>query len=308
MRIRDGEYKEDTGDDSVAVVRALTAGGGPLFPPSDWYKDPGLNQPTPITVTKDGRIFGHIATWDTDHIGLPPGTKPPRSAHNYAYFRTGKVETDDGNDVLVGQLTLAGGHAPITADAAAAVEHYDNTKSAVADLAAGEDQHGIWVSGGVRPDVTPEQIRALRASAPSGDWRPINGALELVAVCQVNTPGFPVAHAMVASGEITALVAAGARQMYRLQQDRELMRDLARLESRVEETEAVIASLTAGAKKSADKTHSSPFDKLLAEDDDSAKEDAPADDEKPKDKGESKPGPADKKLDKLRERRAKLRK
>jgi hypothetical protein len=54
------------------------------------------------------------------------------------------------------------------------------------------------------------QIRALRASAPSGDWRPVNGSLELVAVCQVNVPGFPIARAMVASGKVMALVAAGA--------------------------------------------------------------------------------------------------
>jgi hypothetical protein len=57
------------------------------------------------------------------------------------------------------------------------------------------------------------QVRALRASAPSGDWRPINGSLELVAVCQVNVPGFPLARAMVASGKIMALVAAGASHM-----------------------------------------------------------------------------------------------
>jgi hypothetical protein len=57
------------------------------------------------------------------------------------------------------------------------------------------------------------QIRALRASAPSGDWRPINGSLELVAVCQVNVPGFPIARALVASGKVMALVAAGANFM-----------------------------------------------------------------------------------------------
>jgi hypothetical protein len=57
------------------------------------------------------------------------------------------------------------------------------------------------------------QIRALRASAPSGDWRPINGGLELVAICQVNVPGFPTARAMIASGKVLALVAAGASYM-----------------------------------------------------------------------------------------------
>jgi hypothetical protein len=113
----------------------------------------------------------------------------------------------------VGQLTLAGGHASLQADAQAAAKHYDDTASAIADVHAGEDDYGIYVAGSLRPEATEAQIRALRASAPSGDWRPINGNLELVAVCQVNVPGFPIARAMVASGKVMALVAAGAHYM-----------------------------------------------------------------------------------------------
>ena len=190
----------------------LAAAGGPIQPPRDWFEDPRLSGPTPLTVTADGRVYGHIAAWGVRHIGMPGHVTPPRSQSNYAFFRTGVVETDRG-DVPVGQLTLAGGHAPLSADAGAAVRHYDDTASAVADLAAGEDGYGIWVAGALRPEVTDDQVRALRASAPSGDWRPINGALELVAVCQVNVPGFPVARARVASGATMALVAAGARDM-----------------------------------------------------------------------------------------------
>jgi hypothetical protein len=98
------------------------------------------------------------------------------------------------------------------ASANEAIKHYDDTRSAVADVTAGEDQHGIWVAGSLRPDVTPNQVRAFRASACSGDWRPINGKLELVAVCSVNVPGFPIARpqVLVAGGQIQALVAAGA--------------------------------------------------------------------------------------------------
>ena len=42
--------------------------------------------------------------------------------------------------------------------------------------------------------------------------------LELVAVCQVNVPGFPVARVMVAGGQVQALVAAGARHMAELRE------------------------------------------------------------------------------------------
>jgi hypothetical protein len=91
------------------------------------------------------------------------------------------------------------------------VRHYDDTRSAVADVVVGENEFGIWAAGALRPDVSPEQIRAFRASEPSGDWRMRDGELELLAVCMVNTAGFPVMpRALVASGDkVVALVAAG---------------------------------------------------------------------------------------------------
>lgn len=217
--VADGIY-EETPMDTESELAALAASAAPLIPPREWFGNPHLTQATPLTITDEGRVFGHIAAWATSHIGLPRATKPPRSASNYAYFRTGVLRTDDGTDVAVGQLTLAGGHAPLHASAQAAAKHYDDTNSAVADVSAGEDQFGIWVSGALRPDITPSQVRAFRASAPSGDWRPINGRLELVAVCAVNVPGFPIARAMVAGGQITALVAAGASAIAELQQNK----------------------------------------------------------------------------------------
>jgi hypothetical protein len=210
--LKDGVYTDGGGN--VALLRTLTAGGFPVAPPDEWLQDPQLTAPTPLTVDDDGRVFGHIATFDVAHIGLPGQVRAPRSRSDYAYFKTGELRTASGKRVNVGQLTLAGGHAPLQADAAAAVAHYDNTASAVADLNVGDDRFGIWVAGGLRPEVTEAQLRTLRASAPSGDWRPINGHLELVACCQVNVPGFPTVRARVASGAITSLVAAGAPPLY----------------------------------------------------------------------------------------------
>lgn len=241
MTYTDGEYAEKvSGDDSADL--ALMAAGGPMKPPSSWFTNPGFTRPQPIQVTSEGKISGHIAAWDIPHIGLPGDRRAPRSRHDYAFFRTGELETAEGSTVPVGQLTLAGGHATLQATAGQAVKHYDDTATAVADLAAGEDAHGIWVSGAVRPGVTDEQIRALRAAAPSGDWRPINGNLELVAVCQVNTPGFPVARAMVASGEVTALVAAGAYDMYRRRHEYASVEMVDDLANRLTRTEALVAA------------------------------------------------------------------
>lgn len=219
--IPDGEYVEDPAEQDTAALVACAAvvASIPVTPPSSWFEKPELNGPTPLTVTDDGRVFGHIAAWHVDHIGMAFGTKPPRSKSKYAYFHTGIVRTEEGTDVPVGQLTLAGGHASLEASARAAAKHYDDTGSAFADVHAGEDAHGIWVAGALRPAISPEQVRAIRASAPSGDWRPIQGALELVAVCQVNVPGFPIARARVASGSVMALVAAGARVLAQMKSD-----------------------------------------------------------------------------------------
>lgn len=219
--IPDGVYVEDVDPAEAAAVVAsgMIAGAIPVVPPTTWFGDQKLKKATPLTVTDEGQVFGHIAAWHVDHIGMAFGTKPPRSKSKYAYFHTGVVRTEDGTDVPVGQLTLAGGHASLEASALAAARHYDDTASAIADVHAGEDAYGIWVAGSLRPGASPEQVRALRASAPSGDWRPIKGSLELVAVCQVNVPGFPIARARVASGQVMALVAAGANALARMKSD-----------------------------------------------------------------------------------------
>jgi hypothetical protein len=271
----DGTYEAQV-DDASDIAMNLVAGAAPIRPPKTWMTDPKLDGPTPLTITSDGRVYGHIATWDTEHIGLPNGTRPPRSASGYKFFRTGVLTTEEGDDVPVGQLTLAGGHAPLRADAAAAVKHYDDTASAIADVAAGEDIHGIWVAGALRPGVSDEEIRALRASAPSGDWRVINGRLELVAVCQVNVPGFPVARAMVASGEIASLVAAGAAHMYELRQEETALSTMARLEERLNLIETLLASSDMDDEEEDDEDEDEMAEDEATEDEDTEDEDEEA--------------------------------
>jgi len=226
--IADGVYED--GQLEEESMNAITASAAPLNPPHEWFKRYDTREPMPITVEDNGRVYGYLALWKSDHIGYSRGQKPPRSMSNYKYFRSGVVRTDDGTDVTVGNLTLTGGHASMSASAQEAVKHYDDTASAVADVVAGEDQFGIWVAGALRPTVTPEQVRAMRASGISGDWRPINGRLELVAACFVNVPGFPTTRAMVASGQITALVAAGTQELEVMRVERDENADLAVLQ------------------------------------------------------------------------------
>jgi hypothetical protein len=170
-----------------------------------------MDQPYMFTVEDDGRCHGLIAQWGIEHTGNP-NWKAPKNFSGYRYFNRRPVRTAEGTDVRCGQLTLTGGHPELGLDPDAVVRHYDDTRSAVADVVVGENEFGIWAAGAMRPDVSPEQIRAFRASEPSGDWRMRDGELELLAVCMVNTPGFPVMQprALVASGnKVVALVAAG---------------------------------------------------------------------------------------------------
>lgn len=233
----DGEYIDGILDTYAA--ESLVASAAPMEPPRSWFQRFNTSNPMPLTVEDNGRVYGYLALWKSDHIGYSSGQKPPRSASNYKYFRTGHVKTDDGTLVTTGSLTLTGGHAPMSASAAQAVKHYDDTNSAVVDVVAGEDKFGIWVAGVLRPTVTPEQVRAMRASALSGDWRPIGGRLELVRACFVNTPGFMTTRSMVASGQINALVAAGVADLEVMRHERAsgLSQTVAELTNRLEKVE-----------------------------------------------------------------------
>ena len=116
----------------------------------------------------------------------------------------------------------------------------------MADVAVGNDAHGIWVAGSVRPGADPLRVYELQAAGQvSGDWRRIGGQLRLVGLLAVNVPGFPVPKmrarvASAAPGEaektVKALVAAGrptvAWGRSQVEQEREAVRIVMRMLSR----------------------------------------------------------------------------
>ena len=167
-------------------------------PPLQWFADPQLTQLTPLTVTEDGRVFGHIAGWETCHVGLPGCVTPPASSTGYAYFHVGEQRTEDGAVLPVGTLTVGGGHADAQLGFRAAAEHYDSVGAAVARVVAYDDEHGIAVAGWMLPGADAARKEQFMSSPVSGDWRSIGGSLEMIAVCAVNTPGFPIPRARVA--------------------------------------------------------------------------------------------------------------
>lgn len=203
------------------ALTASAAGLAPLKPPVDWFSDPGFNSPTPLTVTSEGRLLGHAALWNSCHIAEPHGpgvcVPPPRSGMQYSVFHHGVVETEEGVEVPCGQVTMSTLHASRDLGWKAALEHYEHSGCAVADVVAGEDRFGIWVSGGLRPDLPATKVRELKAGALSGDWRDVIGrGLEFLAALVVNIPGFPIPRPearIVASAageeQVLAIVAAG---------------------------------------------------------------------------------------------------
>ncbi len=234
-------------------LELITAGGAsmelyptPDVPPAAWFDNPNFERPQEsMTITADGRVFGHAAFWGTPHIGhMGQTVLAPRSRTDYAYFRRGTTICldDESNEVPVrtGPLTMGTNHANTdprlgAVDMDTARSHYDHTGAAVADLAVGEDEHGIWFAGAVRPGTTNLQVRVLRAGGVSGDWRETrrgSGQLEFMHLLAVNVPGFPTALAAaagvetaevdprprvasVADGALAALVAAGRPRPHR---------------------------------------------------------------------------------------------
>ena len=194
---------------------ALTASAAVAPVSADYFRNPMLTEPTPVTLGEDGLVFGHLAEWGTCHIGYEVCTTAPHSETDYAFFLTGQVFTDAG-PVAVGQLTVGGGHADGRLGVRAAMAHYDNVASAVADITVGEDEHGVWFSGRIRPWASEEDVFKMLAAGPSGDWRRVTArgrsSQELVAAHSVNVQGFPIPRTRfsVEHGEQTSLVAAGA--------------------------------------------------------------------------------------------------
>jgi hypothetical protein len=202
---------------SAAPREALAAAGGPVLPPRSWFDDPQLAEPTAFTITDEGRAYGHLATWGVCHTGFADlCVTAPHSSTGYGYFLVGEVLTDTGDRVATGRITLGGGHADPSLGMVPAMAHYDDAGVAAADVAAGEDEWGIWLAGAARPGLSDEQLRAFRAAPLSGDWRriPVHGEpnMELMGALCVNLPGFPVprgfAHSM--GGVQVSLAAAGA--------------------------------------------------------------------------------------------------
>lgn len=212
--------ESEPGEQPAPIPDAVVAAADLVSPPAEWFAEPEpedgddrlVEQPdgtraVPLTITDDGQVYGHVAAWGACHVGfLDACVSPPESASGYALYNLGAVHASGGASggtiYATGPLVVNCDHAPGYASAVEARDHYAHAGMAWADVHMTAGAFGPWFAGALRPGVTPEQVRVLRALSPSGDWRPDGrGGLELVAVLAVNTPGFPIAReALAASG------------------------------------------------------------------------------------------------------------
>ncbi len=191
---------------------ALVASPAPIVPPRSWFETQEPPGKMPLTVTKDGRVYGHLATWDSCHASfLPQCVPPPKSPSNYARFHTGYIDVEDGGEITVGKMMFSpndGGHADRRLTAAKASAYYDKTGMAAAYLRATDGQYGIWVAGALNHKLTDaqrqEMRRELRLNPPSGDWRVYDGQYDLLCGLAVAIPGFGV----VPSAEVSIVASA----------------------------------------------------------------------------------------------------
>jgi hypothetical protein len=201
--------------EAATALTAAAAGLAPVTPPAEWFQNPELTELTPMTITPDGRVYGHAWEWETCHLSFDGCVTAPHSETEYAYFRLGEIECEDGEQLAVGKITLDTAHAGQRLSRQQATRHYDHTGTVVAHVNFGEDEFGGWFAGAISPELSEEKLRLLRGATVSGDWRGVDGNLELIALLAVNVPGFPVPrqHALGVSdgenAEVVTLTAAG---------------------------------------------------------------------------------------------------
>jgi hypothetical protein len=143
---------------------------------------PSLTKPKIL----DGAIQGHGAGWGTCHTAFRDACVTAPSSPAYGAMPIYRHPRGDH-------------HAPLHLTAEAARAWYDANCDLVGLGETGEDGNGIWTAGPCTLDDGEVFL--------SGDWRNIDGDLQLISWLVVDNPGFPTA--LVASDQQNALTGAG---------------------------------------------------------------------------------------------------
>jgi hypothetical protein len=159
----------------------------------------------PFTVEDDGRVWGHFALHGRCHSAYSSCLVPPDSGGDFSEFLTGEAQ----RGVRTGPIILGTTHSVNPDGTVKDYDHLANTGEAVADVTVGRDSHGFWVSGRVRPGITPAQLASLKGSALSGEWLPYGSQLKLRGILAVNSPGYLIERRGRESYALAASAAGG---------------------------------------------------------------------------------------------------
>lgn len=184
------------------------------LPPSSWFDDPEFTSYAPVTITDEGRIFGHFAP-DVEHVS--GYGRPPRGADfSDARFHVRRQPTRDGKVIEAGLIVGGVGHAPAGLTIAQAQQYYAGGPGAleVGRIRVGMDAHGMWGSGMVNPALDDDQIYQAATLGFSVDYRRPQfgvGPWQLIAISSgILVEGYSKAReSLVACGSETRLLLIG---------------------------------------------------------------------------------------------------
>lgn len=178
----------------------------------------------PLTITEDGQIYGHATLHSRCHGAYQECLTAQALGASLSQWLVGDAT---GTGLPTGPIILNTTHG-VTADGRPkGHDHLANTGSAVADVAAGVDHHGVWVAGRVRPGISDREMAALRGSALSLEWHRIGARLQVVGCLAVNSPGYLIQRRGMAASFTTGASCCEGQS----------------LEEKVDTLEAIVASL-----------------------------------------------------------------
>jgi hypothetical protein len=170
----------------------------PDVPPAEWFNEPTDAMHGALTITQEGRIFGILAPSGVTHRSVK--AQVPMGNVDYTRWMKSEIPVAGGGRVVAGVITGNCGHAATEGYGTLAnrKKHYDDSCSVFAYARIGENrQKGyVWVAGGLRPGISPDQVSQFFGCSLSGDWQPHPdrpGVREFIAALAVPVPGFAMA-------------------------------------------------------------------------------------------------------------------
>lgn len=170
------------------------AAAGYLYPAHHFarWESPEM---VPLSVTTDGRVWGHGAgdgCFRGDGRCLKYTPDPDPDMRN---FHVATACLDDGSTIRVGSLTCAGLHASTSLPTVADVRRHHEDSSAVwARVVAWNDKYGrLCITGSVVPGLDETTLAQVSGAPLSPELWPVPGTpgLTLVGLHAVNTPAWP---------------------------------------------------------------------------------------------------------------------